>query len=360
MGKGRGGGYYDREVETNTGAGASQAAQRAMASQTMDPACDPKQLQSVESDAESSVVICMDITGSMGSFPKIIFDKLPMFYGQIMTQGYLDDCAMAFTFYNHPRNDLPVQISDFQRGDGIDGTLQRLALRTGGGGDEGLEFPAFYYAYRSRLPEGQKGYYFFIGDSLPTYQDTIPKHEVERLLGIPVEGDVKTQDVFDRLRQKYEVFFVCRVPTTHGAENGDIPRRMQARFTQYFGEGRTLRLRTAKAVVDIMLAAISTHSGQRTWEQYIDDMRERGQTEERIDEVHWSFGRTRGKESADAAPGVAPRAGGVKKGAAGGGGGGGGGVGVAQELTTLFLLKEAGALNDAQFRDAKAAVIAGA
>jgi hypothetical protein len=42
---------------------------------------------------------------------------------------------------------------------------------------------------------------------------------------------------------------------------------------------------TPKAIIDIMLGAISITSGQRTLETYIEDMKERGQTEKRIQEV---------------------------------------------------------------------------
>eukprot|EP01062_Namystynia_karyoxenos_P055905 TRINITY_DN46914_c0_g1_i1.p1 TRINITY_DN46914_c0_g1~~TRINITY_DN46914_c0_g1_i1.p1 ORF type:complete len:369 (+),score=140.73 TRINITY_DN46914_c0_g1_i1:92-1198(+) len=366
MGKGTGGDYFDRDVGTSSGGGYSAGASAAMSNQQLNEGCDPRKVDCIETDAENPVVVCMDITGSMGSFPRIIYDKLPMFYGQVMMQGYLEDCAMAFTFYNHPTDAIPVQISPFERGDGIDATLKKLAMKTGGGGDEGLEFPAFYYAFRSKLPPGKKGYFFFIGDSLPTNQEKIPASEIKRLLGIQVEGAMSTQAVFEKLRNKYEVFFISRVPTTHGEQGGDIPPWMMKKLTQYFGEGRVLRLKTAKAVVDIMLGVLATHTGARTWEEYIGDMRERGQTEERIAEVHWAFDRRLHSSSSPRVAGAPVRKGAPHRNAPpaaapqGGSGGGSrlqGNDELVKEVARLFVLHKAGALTEREFADAKASLL---
>ena len=39
----------------------------------------------LRSDFKHPIVFALDVTGSMGDWAKIIYDKLPMFYGQIMT-----------------------------------------------------------------------------------------------------------------------------------------------------------------------------------------------------------------------------------------------------------------------------------
>eukprot|EP00349_Pseudokeronopsis_sp_Brazil_P002038 CAMPEP_0202962536 /NCGR_PEP_ID=MMETSP1396-20130829/6650_1 /ASSEMBLY_ACC=CAM_ASM_000872 /TAXON_ID= /ORGANISM="Pseudokeronopsis sp., Strain Brazil" /LENGTH=59 /DNA_ID=CAMNT_0049683199 /DNA_START=131 /DNA_END=310 /DNA_ORIENTATION=- len=46
-------------------------------------------------EAENPIVVAIDVTGSMGNWSKIIYDKMPMFYGQIMMQGYLSDPALS-------------------------------------------------------------------------------------------------------------------------------------------------------------------------------------------------------------------------------------------------------------------------
>ena len=54
---------------------------------------DPRRAPVVCSAAEP-IICAVDVTGSMGEWPRVIYDKLPMFYGQIMLQDYLTDPAI--------------------------------------------------------------------------------------------------------------------------------------------------------------------------------------------------------------------------------------------------------------------------
>jgi len=84
-------------------------------------------------------------------------------------------------------------------------------------------------------------------------------------------------------------FFVCRIPTTHGLEQGDIPKNMLNKWAQWVGKYHIIRLPEAKAIVDILLGVISITAGSRTWATYLDDLKERGQTEQRIQVVQNSL-----------------------------------------------------------------------
>jgi len=82
-------------------------------------------------------------------------------------------------------------------------------------------------------------------------------------------------------------FFICRIPTTHGVDgNGDIPAHMLAKWTSWVGHDNILRLPEAKAVVDMMLGALSITAGSRTWDTYYADLKTRGQEVARIKNVY--------------------------------------------------------------------------
>lgn len=52
---------------------------------------------------------------------KIIYDKLPMFYGQIMMQNYLNDPSISFCAIGDATSDeAPLQVTDFGQGKEID------------------------------------------------------------------------------------------------------------------------------------------------------------------------------------------------------------------------------------------------
>jgi len=56
-------------------------------------------------------------------------------------------------------------------------------------------------------------------------------------------------------------------------------------WKQAIGDKSVILLNNAKACVDILLGIIAIISGTRTLDSYIEDMRDRGQIDERITEV---------------------------------------------------------------------------
>jgi len=283
-----GGGYYDREVETSAPGQSSDAAVAALSRSGADPATNPRD-RVLTTDAATPIVVCMDITGSMNDYPKIIYDKLPMFYGQIMIQNYVKDPALSFSFYAYATDSIPLQVSDFARGNDIDEWLRKMYFYSCGGGDEGLEYPSFFYGHRcthSNVAPGDKGFFFIIGDSLPSFEKIRPDL-AKSMLGIDLEAEMPMDQVFAKLTTKYHVFFVCRLPTTHGVdEKGNIPALMLKKWASWVGEDHILRLPEAKAVVDIMLGAMSLTAGTRTWDTYLQDLQSRGQSDDRIKTVY--------------------------------------------------------------------------
>jgi len=61
--------------------------------------------------------------------------------------------------------------------------------------------------------------------------------------------------------------------------------KIKAQWTETLGEERILEISHPKACVDVMLGAIALTSGTRDLNGYIHDMKERGQDNERIEEV---------------------------------------------------------------------------
>jgi len=63
----------------------------------------------------------------MGNWTKIIYDKFPLFYGQIMMQGYLQDPSVSFCAVGDiATDDAPLQITDFGQGKAIDELISKL------------------------------------------------------------------------------------------------------------------------------------------------------------------------------------------------------------------------------------------
>jgi len=240
----------------------------------------PKGRQLVPPRDSDPIVIAVDVTGSMGDWTKIMYDKMPMFFGQIMMQGYLDQPVISFAGVGDAYSDAaPLQVGGFAEGGAIDRMVRQLFLEAGGGGQtmETYELAAYFYSRRCLLPQGKKGYFFFTGDE--GFYDVVKKEHIERWVGEEEDADVNSKDVFSELRSKFHVFLL-RKPFF----DRDVDERLAQRWRDELGT-RVLEVPNSKAIVDVMLGAIALVSGTRTLEEYGQDMVDKGQDEVRCREV---------------------------------------------------------------------------
>lgn len=277
---GGGGGYYDRDV-TSTDGTYSDTANTIFTQTNLHPDLDPKN-KIVTSSHGNPIVVAIDVTGSMGDWTKIIFDKMPLFYGQLIMQGYLTDPEISFAAIGDATSDrCPLQISDFAQGSAIDTQLAKLYLEGNGGGQtyESYELAAFYYANRCDVSSATSKPFLFITGDEGMY-DPLNKNIITNLIGVSVENDVSCREIFSKLREKFHVFHVKKPYSDSSAD-----ARILSQWESIVGPESILRLQTPKAVVDIMLGAIALRSGTRTVDRYCEDLVSRGQEPDRIAEV---------------------------------------------------------------------------
>jgi len=152
----------------------------------------------------------MDVTSSRGDDSKILYDKLPMFFGELIMQEYAEDVEMSFAAIGDATDGdkAPIQICDFAAGTTLDTWLKRLWLEEGGGGSgkESYELTCFYYAFHSKLVNPQKSFFFITGDE--SFYEKVNKNQVKEWIGDDLESDYPIEKVFDKLKEKYEVFFL--------------------------------------------------------------------------------------------------------------------------------------------------------
>ncbi len=157
------------------------------------------------------IVVAIDVTGSMGNWSKIIYDKMPMFYGQIMMQGYLTDPSLSICGIGDATCDkAPLQIGEFGQGEQLDQIIQRLWLEGGGGcgSDESYELAAYFYSRHTTLINCELPFFFVTGDEM--MYNKIDKDVVTQLFGGEEFGQkqLKSSDIWNELMKKYNVFYV--------------------------------------------------------------------------------------------------------------------------------------------------------
>eukprot|EP00300_Choanocystis_sp_HF-7_P006000 c14418_g1_i1.p1 GENE.c14418_g1_i1~~c14418_g1_i1.p1 ORF type:complete len:617 (+),score=106.06 c14418_g1_i1:54-1853(+) len=174
------------------GAGFSAASAEALARTEVHPGANPRD-RSITCNGQTGIVVAVDVTGSMGNWSKIMYDKLPMFFGQLILQDYVPDPTLCFAGIGDALagDNAPLQVTEFRKGIEIDGEIKKLWLEGRGGGNQKesyLEAMLFFASPNFvRLPltengrGGLKPFFFITGDE--GLYDRVEKSVADRLYG---------------------------------------------------------------------------------------------------------------------------------------------------------------------------------
>ncbi len=277
-----GGGYYERDDNSYSNDNYSEA-QVQIAKDDLHPDLNPKNFQdeSLKSAGRTPIVFAVDVTGSMGEWVKIIYEKFPMFYGQLNMREYAFDPTVSFCAIGDAEcSKVPLQISNFSSGLDIDLNITKLFLEGGGGGNlrESYELAAYFYLEKCILNFHEFPFLFITGDEAFFNEVTIKN--VQKTFGNKISQNMNSREVFKTLKDKFNIFHLRKKFDDDNKEKG-----MYRQWSDTLGHERVLQVTCPKACIDVILGAIAITTGSRTLSQYVEDMLERGQSAERIEEV---------------------------------------------------------------------------
>lgn len=160
------------------------------------------------------IMVFLDVTGSNIRVARIVHEKLPEFLGLVLRTGAVEAPQILMGAVGDATCDrLPLQVGQFESDNRIDDTLANLVLEGGGGGGkhESYELAAYYALHHVHTDHWDKrrakGYLFFVGDELP--YDQVSRAQVQKVIDdAAIEDNVDTKEVFRRLQERYEVFYV--------------------------------------------------------------------------------------------------------------------------------------------------------
>lgn len=189
-------------------------------------AMDPKGLKFRESrdsaahPASLAIVFALDETGSMGGIPKSLAkSELPTFMSEIMNYGVADPQVLFMGVGDATTGEMaPLQVGQFESSDqAMDTWLTAINLvgNGGGNGSESYELAAYTIARHTVTDcfdkRGKKGYVFFTGDDAA--YPVVSAEKVRALIGDDLREDIRTDDIFRELGERYHVFFL--IPNGH-------------------------------------------------------------------------------------------------------------------------------------------------
>ncbi len=276
-----GGSGYDRDVHSSSsiddGWGTSDTSKKKLSSTKMHKSLDPTG-KILESNAKYPIVIVLDVTGSNINFARLVYDKLPMMYGQIDQKGYLDDFEMSICAVGDEYCDsYALQISDFAKGIELDSWMEKLVLEGGGGGQqtESYELAAHYLANNLSFNKDAKPIIFFIGDEAP--YGKVSEYQAQKY---GIEYDDNDQG-FSKLNKVVNNNVFMFLNPYCGNNFYDS---INDEWTKVLPPEHLIKIKEEKSIVDLMLGVIALISKQGL-DKYKVDMLDRGQTKARIANV---------------------------------------------------------------------------
>ena len=162
----------------------------------------------ISTKSTAPLIIACDVTGSMGGWPATMFSKLP--YLELEGQEYLGkDLEICFAAIGDAYSDkYPLQVRPFTKGKDLEKRMKELVIEGGGGGQstESYELAALYFAKNVDMPKAIKPVLIFIGDE-GLYQ-SVPKDHASKYLGVKLEKQMPTKEIFEELTSKYSVYLI--------------------------------------------------------------------------------------------------------------------------------------------------------
>lgn len=215
---------------------------------------------SAEHPTSLAIVVLFDVTGSMGSIPRTLQEKLPQLLGMLVRKGYVAHPQIMFGGIGDATCDaVPLQVGQFESDNRMDDNLANILLEGGGGGQktESYELAMYFMARHSSMDCWEKrqvkGYLFIIGDEMP--YPAASRSQVQRLIGDGLEADISTRDIVRELTARYEVFYLLPKHASHGGD-----RQVLEAWRALLGQN-VLELDDAAAVCETIALTIGEYEG---------------------------------------------------------------------------------------------------
>lgn len=245
---------YDRDVYSGSSYsdwGASSYSQEVFKCFEMSEDMNPK-YKNIISQAKNPIIIALDVTGSNIAFARLVYDKLPMFYGEIENKKYLDDFDICICAVGDAAcDDYPIQIGTPAKGIEIDSWLEKLVLEAGGGGNdkESYELMAYYLANKTFFRKDASPILFFIGDE-PTPK-MVKNTEVNDVFGEILES--QRYSPWEKLNRQFKNNVYCLLNSYAGNDNIYYDNT----WKDVLPAKHVIKIQEEKAIVDLMLGILS-------------------------------------------------------------------------------------------------------
>ncbi|MBN1536285.1 MAG: hypothetical protein JW908_06100 [Anaerolineales bacterium] len=194
--------------------------QQVFAQRNCHPLMNPKGVRLRESrDSDDhpkslGMVFALDVTGSMGSIPRLLAtQQLPNFMKILMDCQINDPQILFMAIGDAVSDNAPLQVGQFETtAELMDQWLTWSYLEGGGGGsgeesyELGLYFLAMHTEMDCMVKRNKRGYLFMTGDEHP--YPVLSRHIVEAVIGDNLDEDISCEEIVAEVQKSYIPFFI--------------------------------------------------------------------------------------------------------------------------------------------------------
>jgi hypothetical protein len=224
-------------------------------SEPIEKVVDPKKY--IKTESTTPLIIAIDVTGSMASWPFEIFDRLPLLFNTL--SQYREDLAICFAAIGDARVDhWPLQVTDFAQGFDLEQLLGSL-YGEGGGGDSAESYGLFAHWVNTHveIPNASDTPFLIVFGDAPMHPE-VRRQQISEVMGDRVGADIDTYQAWQQVSQKWNTWFLRR-PT------GRLGDTVDQQWGKAVGEQKIFHIEDEQRAVDYAMGLIA-----RAWGRFDD------------------------------------------------------------------------------------------
>jgi hypothetical protein len=201
------------------------------------------------------IAMIFDVTGSMGSIPMVLQQKLSRLMDVVIDKAGISDPQILVGAVGDSTCDrYPLQVGQFESSNLFDEQLRSIIVERGGGGQTmesyalAYRFAADHTASDAYEKRGKKGYLFTMGDEMPW--PTVTASDVSRLFGVEASKDETVESLIARASERWEIFHLFSLD---GSYRNDT--RVHERWRKLLGE-RLVMVEDSSLVCEIIAGLV--------------------------------------------------------------------------------------------------------
>ncbi|GAB4517868.1 MAG: hypothetical protein OHK0046_24880 [Anaerolineae bacterium] len=234
--------------------------------------------------ASNSIIVGLDVTGSMGKTVRTIHKDLPQLLGLLLDHKYVPSPQIMFAaFSNGSCDPVAVQVGQFESDNRMDMNLENMILggQLAGGCDarESAELLVYLAARHTSIDcyekRQRKGYLFLITDEMA--YDHVKADEIKRIFNANIGANIPLQQMVAEAQERYHIFVLIPMETQSGRDPNVF------RFYQsYFDNEHVIRLENSDDVSETIALAIGLTEGNITLKEGLQHLEKRGSSRQTL------------------------------------------------------------------------------